>query len=82
MISVSDSFPEGTSFFDVNGIPVTWTPGSLPVAWTPNPRTGDDPPRPFGIQTLTSDGAPMTESDWRKLFVSQSNKESVGEKPT
>ena len=55
------SFPEGTKFFDSNGVPVVYD-GGIPVALdSENPRT-------FGKDTLASDGVEMSESDWRAKF--------------
>ena len=55
------SFPEGTRFFDSNGVPVVDT-GGFPIT------LDSENPRRFGIETLASDGVEMSESDWRAKF--------------
>lgn len=58
------SFPSGTTFYDVDGIPVVIPPGKYycPTAYD------TAPPRPFGLQTLVSEGVLLSEGDFRKKF--------------
>ena len=55
------TFPEGTSFFDSNGVPVAKLGGSVVALDKSVPRT-------FGFNTLRSDGVELAESDWRSKF--------------
>ncbi|MGH8713384.1 MAG: hypothetical protein ACREYB_05195 [Casimicrobiaceae bacterium] len=58
-------FPEGTTFFNVEGVPVAVTPrsggkGPLATAFDPG-----KPPRPFPLPSVLRNGSPVTEARFR-----------------
>ena len=79
MASIPASFPPGTTFFDVNGVPVTRAPNGGLSAWDDNPRTGETAPRTFGLSTWTSEGVPMSEADWRAAFTRSNTSSAASE---
>lgn len=69
MTLLPDSFPEGTTFSEVMGVPVSRAPTGRLSAWDFNPMTGEKPPRIFSVQTWTSEGVPISEEEFRKLVA-------------
>lgn len=60
-MKLPDSFPAGTEFFDVEGVPVTKSPEYVVRAWD------TDPPRRFSAASMSRNGTLVHESDFRKL---------------
>lgn len=55
-------FPAGTLFFDVEGVPVSKTPGWVVSAWDPDPR-------PFPILSMMRNGEWISEARFRQLVA-------------
>lgn len=59
-------FPDGSEFFDVEGVPVVLTrpPGKIPVAMAHDPGK---PPRPFPFGSVMRNGSPVDEARFRAI---------------
>lgn len=61
--SLPDSFPDGTQFADVEGVPVTRTPTMVCTAWD------YDEPRGFPIDSFLRNGELIDEERFRALVA-------------
>jgi hypothetical protein len=58
-------FPDGSEFFDVEGVPVVLLPakpGAIPSAMAFDPGK---PPRPFPVTSVLRNGSPVKEAEFR-----------------
>ena len=62
-MSLPDSFPKGTRFADVEGVPVSCTPDWMCRAWD-----GDEPRR-FSPASFIHNGTMVSEAEFRSLVA-------------
>ena len=70
-MSLPKSFPEGTSFFNVDGIPVSRAPDEGFMAWDGPSTSGVGPPRPVSASLVDSEGKRVSEAEFRDLVAAK-----------
>lgn len=67
-MKLPQSFPHGTEFLDVDGVPVTVTPDGTCRAWD---LREDDEPRTFPRGAVTRDGDTIAEAEFRTMVAAK-----------
>lgn len=68
LMKLPQSFPHGTEFLDVDGVPVTVFNDGACYAWD---MREDDDPRTFPLGAVTRDGDTIAETEFRAMVAAK-----------